>query len=147
MKTHSINLESKIDVESIALAIGNFDGIHLGHKSVIERLINLSTSNNYSPSILSFDPHPRIFFSKENKNFQIISNEEKINLLNKLGIIHYFSLQFNKEIASLDPLEFIKKILIDKLHIKYLIVGYDFKFGKDRKGNTDLLQKLSNQYN
>ena len=146
MKTHNINIESEVNAESVALAIGNFDGIHLGHKSIIERLIHLSISNNYSPSILSFDPHPRIYFSKENKNFKIITNEEKINLLNKLGIVNYFSLQFNKEIASLRPLEFIKKILIDKLHIKYLIVGYDFKFGKDRKGDVNLLEEQSNLY-
>ena len=146
MKTHNINLESEIDLKSIALAIGNFDGIHLGHKSVIERLTHLSVSNNYQPSILSFDPHPRIYFSKEDKNFQIITNEEKINLLNKLGVVNYFSLQFDKEIASLAPLEFIKKILIDKLHIKYLIVGYDFKFGKDRKGDVNLLKEQSDSH-
>ena len=146
MKTHNINLESEINAESVALAIGNFDGIHLGHKSVIERLTHLSVSNNYQPSILSFDPHPRIYFSKENKNFQITTNDEKINLLNKLGIVNYFCLQFDTDIASLSPLEFIKKILIDKLRIKYLIVGYDFKFGKDRKGDVNLLEEQSNFY-
>jgi len=143
VQVHNIKLESQADVADINLAIGNFDGLHLGHQKIIDELIKSSKIKNCPSAILSFKPHPRQFFSDEYRNFQIISEEEKIYLLNKQGIDHYFSLQFDENIASLSPEDFINKILIKKLNSKHLVVGYDFKFGKDRKGNSSLLQEQS----
>ena len=143
MKIHNIQLDSQANVTNINLAIGNFDGVHLGHQKIIDELIEYSKIKNCSSAILSFKPHPRQFFSDEYRNFQIISEEEKIYLLDKQGIDHYFSLLFDENIASMSPKDFITKILVEKLHSKYLIVGYDFKFGKDRKGNASLLQEQS----
>ena len=143
MQIHNIQLDSKTSVANINLAIGNFDGVHLGHQKIIDELIEYSKIKNCSSAILSFKPHPRQFFSDEYRNFQIISEEEKIYLLDKQGIDHYFSLLFDENIASMSPKDFITKILVEKLHSKHLIVGYDFKFGKDRKGNASLLQKQS----
>ena len=147
MQIHNIKLNSQVNVLNINLAIGNFDGVHLGHQKIIDELINNSRINNCSSAILSFNPHPRQFFSNEYRNFQIISEEEKIYLLNKQNIDHYFSLQFDENISSLSPKDFIIKILVEKLNSKHLVIGYDFKFGKDRKGNIDLLKKLSPKYN
>ena len=146
MQIHNIRLDSQANVADINLAIGNFDGLHLGHQKIIDELIKNSKIKNCTSAILSFKPHPRQFFSKEYYNFQIISEEEKIYLLNKQGIDHYFSLRFDKNIASLSPKDFISKILIKQLNSKHLVVGYDFKFGKDRKGNSSLLQELSKVY-
>ena len=143
MQIHNIQLDSQANATDINLAIGNFDGLHLGHKKIIDELIKNSKIKNYSSAILSFKPHPRQFFSEEYRNFQIISEEEKIYLLNKQGIDHYFSLQFDKNIASLSPEDFITNILIKKLNSKHLVVGYDFKFGKNRKGDSSLLQEQS----
>jgi len=143
VQIHNIQLDSQVKNANINLAIGNFDGVHIGHQKIIEELIENSKIKNCSSAILSFKPHPRQYFSKKYHNFQIISEEEKINLLDKQGIDHYFSLQFNLTIASLSAKDFITKILIEKLNSKHLVVGYDFKFGKDRKGNTNLLQELS----
>ena len=141
MQIHNIQLDSKTSVANINLAIGNFDGVHLGHQKIIDELIEYSKIKNCSSAILSFKPHPRQFFSDEYRNFQIISEEEKIYLLDKQGIDHYFSLLFDENIASMSPKDFITNILSEKLHSKHLIVGYDFKFGKDRKGNASLLQE------
>ena len=143
MQIHNIQLDSQTSVANINLAIGNFDGVHLGHQKIIDELIEYSKIKNCSSAILSFKPHPRQFFSDEYRNFQIITEEEKIHLLDKQGVDHYFSLLFNENIASMSPKDFITKILIEKLHSKHLIVGYDFKFGKDRKGNVSLLQEQS----
>jgi len=143
MQIHNIQLDSKTSVANINLAIGNFDGVHLGHQKIIKELIEYSKIKNCSSAILSFKPHPRKFFSDEYRNFQIITEEEKIYLLDKQGIDHYFSLLFDENIASMSPKDFITKILVEKLHSKHLIVGYDFKFGKDRKGNASLLQEQS----
>jgi len=143
VQIHNIKLDSQVNVTNINLAIGNFDGIHLGHQKIIDELVKNSKIKNYSSAILSFKPHPRQFFSDYYSNFWIISEEEKIDLLNEKGIDHYFSLQFDSEIASLSPKDFVIKILIEKLNSKHLVVGYDFKFGKDRKGNTIFLQEQS----
>ena len=143
MQIHNIQFDSQTSAVNINLAIGNFDGIHLGHQKIIDELIEYSKIKNCSSAILSFKPHPRQFFSDEYRNFQIISEEEKIYLLDKQGIDHYFSLLFDENIASMSPKDFITKILAEKLHSTHLIVGYDFKFGKDRKGNASLLQEQS----
>ena len=141
MQIHNIQLDSRTSVANINLAIGNFDGVHLGHQKIIDELIEYSKIKNCSSAILSFKPHPRPFFSDAYLNFQIITEEEKIYLLDKQGIDHYFSLLFDENIASMSPKDFITNILSEKLHSKHLIVGYDFKFGKDRKGNASLLQE------
>ncbi len=143
MQIHNIKLNTQVDVLNINLAIGNFDGVHLGHQKIIDDLIKYSRINSCPSAILSFKPHPRQFFSNEYRNFQITSEENKIYLLNKQGIDHYFSLEFNENIASLPPKDFITKILIEKFNIKHLVIGYDFKFGKDREGNASLLQEQS----
>jgi len=143
VQIHNIQLDSRTSVANINLAIGNFDGVHLGHQKIIDELIEYSKIKNCSSAILSFKPHPRQFFSDECRNFKIITEEEKIHLLDKQGIDHYFSLLFDENIASMSPNDFITKILVEKLHSKHLIVGYDFKFGKERKGNASLLQEQS----
>ena len=143
MQIHNIQLASQANVANINLAIGNFDGVHLGHQKIIDELIENSKIKNCLSAILSFKPHPRQFFSDKYRNFQIISEEEKIYLLDKQGIDHYFSLLFDDNIASMSPKDFITKILIEKLNSKYLVVGYDFKFGKERKGNASFLQEQS----
>ena len=147
MKIHKIQLNSSINIGKINLAIGNFDGLHLGHKKVIQRLIHQSNKNNFDSAIMSFSPHPRLFFSRKNDNFNIISDTLKIKLLKQLGIKHFIILNFNQSIASLNPEDFIEIILVKKLQIKDLIVGNNFKFGKDRKGNITLLKEQSLIYN
>ena len=92
------------------VAIGNFDGLHLGHQKIIDELIKNSKIKNCPSAILSFKPHPRQFFSDKYRNFQIISEEEKIYLLDKQGIDHYFSLLFDENIASMSPKDFITTV-------------------------------------
>ena len=91
-------------------------------------------------AILSFNPHPRKFFSKDLDRYQIISENQKKYLLKDLGIDYYFSLNFDQTIANLSPSEFIEKIIVQQLHVDKLIIGYDFRFGKNREGNTILLK-------
>ena len=143
MKIHKIKLSSSINIENINLAIGNFDGLHLGHQKIIERLIHQSRRMKIDSTIMSFLPHPRQFLSGKYNNFNIISEDLKIKLLKQLGVRHYIVLNFDQTIASLMPEEFIEIILVKKLKIKNLVIGYDFKFGKERKGNTVLLKKQS----
>ena len=112
MKIYKIQLNSSINIDNINLAIGNFDGVHLGHQKIIERLIHQSNEMNIDPTIMSFLPHPRQFFSGEYDNFTIISETLKIKLLKQLGVKHYIVLNFDRFIASLTPKEFIELILV-----------------------------------
>lgn len=143
MKIYNINLDTKINEKLFHLAIGNFDGIHLGHKAIISKLIEDAKKNNKPSAILSFNPHPRQFFSRQSDQYQIISEKHKQNILERLGIDYYFSLSFDQSIANLSPSEFIEKIVVNKLKINKLVVGYDFHFGKNRKGDTILLKDYS----
>jgi|TARA_B110000495_G_C22937032_1_gene548092 riboflavin kinase/FMN adenylyltransferase len=147
MKTYNIHLDSLIEIPNLNLAIGNFDGVHIGHQKIIDKLIKDSKIKKYSSAVLSFNPHPRKFFLNDCVNFEIISEKKKISLLEKLGIDFYFSLRFNEKISSLSHEEFLEKIILDKLKTKSLVVGYDFKFGKDRKGDISFLKKESKRLN
>jgi len=147
MKTHNIHPDSLIEIPNLNLAIGNFDGVHIGHQKIIDKLIKDSKIKAYSSAVLSFNPHPRKYFLDECVNFEIISEKKKISLLEKLGIDFYFSLKFNEKIASLILEEFLEKIILDKLKTKSLVVGYDFKFGKDRKGDILFLKQESKRLN
>ncbi len=146
MKIFNLKTSSQFKEKNLNLTIGNFDGIHLGHKNVIETLINISKKNNYKSAILSFNPHPREFFSKSKIPFNIITPLFKQNLFNKFGIDIYIDFLFDENLSSLAPNEFIKHILYEKLSIKNIIIGSDFKFGKDRKGDLSLLIENSVKY-
>ena len=143
MKIYNINLDTQINEKLFHLAIGNFDGIHLGHKVIISKLIEDAKKNDKPSAILSFNPHPRQFFARQPDQYQIISEKNKQNILEKLGVDYYFSLSFDQSIANLAPSEFIEKIIVNKLKINKLVVGYDFRFGKNRKGDTILLKDYS----
>ena len=96
---------------------------------------------------MSFDPHPRSFFNKDINNFNIYTKKDKLNFLKDFGIDIYINFAFDKKLSEYSSNEFIDKILVNKLNIKNLIVGSDFKFGKDREGNVDILNSFSKIYN
>ncbi len=122
-----------------------FDGVHLGHKSIIDELIKVGTNNNLETAILTFWPHPRFVFNP-NEDLKLLNTlEEKKYLMEKYGIDNLFLKEFDEEFRNLTGEEFVRQILVDKLHIKYLIIGYDHSFGKNKSGNFELLQKLSKE--
>jgi len=146
VKIFTLNTKRSFHEKNLNLTIGNFDGIHLGHQSVIKQLINISQSHNLQSALLSFNPHPREFFSTLNEHFNIITPAFKQTLFEKLGLDIYINFEFDKALASLSPDEFIKSILVEKLSIKNIILGADFKFGKDRKGDLLLLKEKAQKY-
>ena len=146
MKLHNLNTKKDFKTQNLCLCIGNFDGIHLGHQHVIKKIINNSRSDNLQSAIMTFVPHPKIFLKRTDNNFNIITNDYKKNFLESLGVENYIEYKFNKTLSNLAAIDFIEKILVKQLHVKKIIVGKDFRFGKDRKGDTALLKKLSNKY-
>lgn len=129
----------------LALSLGMFDGVHLGHKCIIDELIKVGAENNLETAILTFWPHPRFVFNP-NEDLKLLNTlEEKTVLMEKYGINNLFLKEFDEEFRNLTGEEFVRQILIDKLNVKYLIIGYDHSFGKNKSGNFELLQTLSKE--
>lgn len=122
-----------------------FDGVHLGHKCIIDELKKVGTENQLETAILTFWPHPRFVFNP-NEDLKLLNtlNEKKL-LIDKYGINNLFLKEFDEEFRNLTGEEFVRQILIDKLNVKYLIIGYDHSFGKNKSGNFDLLKKMSRE--
>ena len=136
-----------IEIKCPVVTIGSFDGVHLGHACVIQHLKEKAASIDGESVIISFEPHPReVLYPREQKIGILTTLEEKITILEKYGVDHLIILKFTLEFAQQSYNDFVKKILIDKLKIKGLVVGYDHRFGKDRAGNFENLQELANKY-
>ena len=130
--------EINID-EKLCLTIGNFDGIHKGHREIIKNLIQKTNILKSKSAILSFTPHPKIYFKKQN-NFMINSQLKKKEILESLGLDYLIDLHFNKKFTQLNHLEFEDKILLGKLNAKKILIGRDFQYGNQRKGNIETLR-------
>ena len=130
--------EINID-EKLCLTIGNFDGIHKGHREIIKNLIQKTKISKFKSAILSFTPHPKIYFKKQN-NFMINSQLKKKEILESLGLDYLIDLHFNKKFTQLNHLEFEDKILLGKLNAKKILIGRDFQYGNQRKGNIETLR-------
>ena len=120
------------------LTIGNYDGIHLGHQAILKKLISESRSNNILSSVMTFEPHPREFFSPKLAPKRIISLREKLEYFDELKIDQVFIVNFNDEFSRKSYLDFIE-ILKKNIQAKKIIIGNDFRFGKQREGNIDKL--------
>tara|TARA_B100000965_G_scaffold357479_1_gene336222 strand:- start:149 stop:1081 length:933 start_codon:yes stop_codon:yes gene_type:complete len=146
MKYLDVSFKNLKIQDELYLTIGNFDGIHKGHKEILNKLINDTKKSNAKSAILSFNPHPKIYFNNE-KNFLINSKHKKISILEDLKIDYLIDLQFDKELTNLSFNEFEQSILLDKLNIKKLYLGNDFRYGYQRKGNLNTLRSLCNSSN
>jgi len=122
-------------------SIGNFDGLHLGHQKLLSHLHEKSKQLNLPSTIISFEPLPAEFFMPS-PPARIYPLRDKIRLLNQFKVDHYLCLRFNKAFSSMSPEDFVQTILFDYLQVKYLVVGDDFRFGKQRKGDFKLLQAM-----
>jgi len=147
VKLHKLNINKEFKIKDLCLCIGNFDGIHIGHQFLIKKIINNSKENKMKSAIMTFKPHPKIFFKKIDGAFNIVTSDFKKKFLKSLGVKNYIEYSFNKSLSNLDAIEFIEKVLVKQLNVKKIIVGNDFRFGKDRFGDTKLLKKLSSRYN
>lgn len=119
-----------------AAAIGNFDGVHIGHQSVID-IARAEAARTGAPlGIVTFEPHPREVFAPAAPPFRLMSAETKAHRLEKLDVNHLYQLEFNKELFSLTPQEFAQNVISDGLGLSHVVVGQDFCFGKGRAGSA-----------
>jgi riboflavin kinase/FMN adenylyltransferase len=128
------------------LTIGTFDGVHLGHRKIIARLIELATQMNGESVIFTFDPHPRKIIAPDETNLRLLTTlDEKIELFEQSGIDHLIIYPFTPEFAQLNYSQFVEQILLGQIHTHYLVVGYDHKFGKNRQGDFEFLKNCADR--
>lgn len=132
--------------EPVALTIGNFDGIHLGHQAMLTRLAEMAGDANLPACVLTFEPHPREYFNPATAPVRLTSLREKLELLDQFGVDFVQLCRFNAAIAGLSPEAFIEQILVKALQVKTLLVGDDFHFGAQRRGNFALLAQAGAHY-
>ncbi len=123
--------------------IGNFDGVHLGHQVVINKIIQQSKELNLPSMVIAFEPSAKEYFLKQKAPARLTNFREKFSLVGSFGINQFVCLNFNHELSSMPAETFIKNILVDTLQIKHLTVGDNFRFGKGRKGDLELLKKFA----
>lgn len=126
-------------------AIGNFDGVHLGHLAVIDLARAAATQTGAPLGIVTFEPHPREFFAPDAPPFRLMNAEAKANRLAKLGVDYLYQLPFDARMASLTPEGFAQDVIKDGLGLSHVVVGADFCFGKGRKGNAQDLKRFGAQ--
>jgi riboflavin kinase/FMN adenylyltransferase len=120
-----------------SVAMGNFDGVHRGHQSVID------LARGDAPlGVITFEPHPRQFFAPDAPPFRLMNAEARANRLARLGVQHLFQLPFDATLSNLSPEDFVNVVLADGLGLSHVVVGADFCFGKGRKGKADDLARL-----
>jgi riboflavin kinase / FMN adenylyltransferase len=121
-------------------AIGNFDGVHLGHQSVIDMARTQAQAMGAPLGLVTFEPHPRQYFAPDAPAFRLMGREARANRLAKLGVARLYELNFNAALAGLSPRDFAKDVIADGLGLKHVVVGADFCFGKGRSGTAQDLQ-------
>ena len=122
------------------LTIGNFDGVHQGHRALLDRLKTTAASDRLLPAVLTFEPHPREYFAPESAPARLSTLREKLELIADEGVAATWVCHFNARFAALSAEEFIERILVDTLRVKHLFIGDDFCFGAGRRGNFSLLR-------
>lgn len=128
------------------VTIGNFDGVHIGHQRLIARVRDLAAGFGLPSVVITFEPHPLRFFTGKKTPPFITLYEQRSELIRALGIDHLLCLEFNQELASMSPEDFVRRILVEGLHVRELVIGYDYAFGKGRGGNYSLLTRLGQQW-
>lgn len=134
-------------VTNAVVTSGTFDGVHLGHQKILHRIREIARSIGGETVLLTFWPHPRLVLYPEEHNLRLLSTfEEKASLLRQFGIDHLVTIPFTQEFSQLTSEEFIRKVLIEKIQTKKLVIGYDHRFGKNREGSFEYLQAHSSEF-
>lgn len=142
MKLLRANLQHTIFTHGVVATIGNFDGVHLGHQNLINSLKTKANSLNLPLVVILFEPQPKEFFSKTQAPARLSSLREKLEVLKKLNIDYIYCIKFDAQFAQTSAADFAEQHLFKTLNIHYLLLGADFRFGKNREGDFALLKTL-----
>ena len=128
------------------IALGNFDGVHCGHQVVIGEAIAIAKRLEVSSAAMTFDPHPRRFFQPNTPPFEMTPSNAKSRQLELLGTDIHYAITFDRVFSSLDGKNFIENVLVEGLRVRHIVAGYNFVFGKGRKGNVSLLEECGKEH-
>ena len=147
MKSYNSLDNFKSDFKTI-VTIGTFDGVHIGHSYIINYLNKIAKREGGESVLLTFSPHPRLVINKEHSHLKLIDTlDEKKEKLKNLGLQNFVVQKFTKEFSRIKYVNFVRDILVKKLNVDHLVIGYDHQFGRNREGSIKELQELSQLYN
>jgi riboflavin kinase/FMN adenylyltransferase len=138
--------ETPADFGPCALTIGNFDGVHAGHRELIRRVVTAAKRPKWLPSVLTFDPHPSKVLAPERSPHLLTSIDQRLTLMQFEHIEQALVLPFTREVAALSAEAFVRDLLVDKLKARHVVVGDNFRFGSRQSGNTAVLAELGEKY-
>ena len=134
-------------IQNVVVSQGTFDGVHKAHKVILSRLKEIAENQNGETLLITFEPHPRMVLFPNDHGLKLLNTqEEKIELLNSVGIDNLLVIPFTKDFSRQSSLQFIRDVVVEKIGAKVLVVGYDHRFGKNREGSFENLQEYSNLY-
>lgn len=134
-------------IKNAVVTLGTFDGVHLGHQKILNRIRAIADETLGETVLVTFWPHPRLVLYPEEHNIRLLSTfEEKTHMLQRLGVDHLVTLPFTKDFSQLRSEDFVQEILVDKINTKILVIGYDHRFGKNREGGLDHLLAHKHTY-
>lgn len=136
----------KMSDQDVALTIGNFDGVHRGHQTMISLLKSAAHRLNVPACVLTFEPHPREFLNPIKAPLRLTNFAEKADLLEDLGVDRIYVCRFDEYMASMPAHEFVSRLLVAQLRVRWLLVGDDFRFGARRYGDFEMLERLSHDF-
>lgn len=129
-----------------ALTIGTFDGVHLGHQKILKSIISTAKKKGLKSAVLTLFPHPRMILNKDSSIKLLNTIEERISMLKYIGVDEVIVKEFTKEFSQLSAEDYVKQILVNELHAKIIIIGYDHRFGKNRSASIQDLLAFSSVY-
>lgn len=145
MRTYSSASEYHNPLRSV-VTIGTFDGVHIGHKAILKRLVETAKRENLDSAVLTFFPHPRMVLQQDSGIQLINTIEERTYLLEKTGLDHLIIHPFTRQFSRLTALEYVRDILVERLKVKKVIIGYDHRFGRNRTANIENLKEFGKIY-
>lgn len=131
---------------NIVLTIGNYDGVHLGHQKILSKVTRKAEELQGTSMVMTFEPHPIKVLAPERNIKLLTTSEERARLIEAMGIDVLLLIKFSREFAAMHPEEFIRQVLVEKLHVKEIIVGENYTFGKNKKGTIELLRTRGREY-
>lgn len=141
------NIDEFTAVNNAVVTIGTFDGVHLGHRKIISGIKELAESTGGETVILTFFPHPRMILHPEDESLKLITTiAEKADLMERIGVDHLIITPFSRDFSNQSAESYIRDVLVNKIGTKKIVIGYDHRFGKDRQGGFEDLQRLSSVY-
>lgn len=146
MRAFRSTSEIPADFGPAVLAIGNFDGVHAGHRQILRHVAAIASERGLTPAVLTFDPHPARVLAPERAPKLITTIAQRLRRMESEGVKATMLLPFSRELAQLSPEEFVRTVLVDKLRARVVIVGDDFRFGHRQAGDIDTLRALGEQF-